>query len=403
MRYSGIEDLYLYGGEGGDGGGGIRLWNCWHCWVDHVEASYSGIPINIDSSFRAEVRDSYIHDSQGGLTTAAASYGISLSRYTSHSLLENNVVIHFNKVMVMRAAGGGNVVGYNYMDNGADRGGGWVENNLNSSHMTTPHYALFEGNESANFDQDDRWGNSAYITVFRNHLIGQLRDFPNSGPKRAAGVTQWHWWQSFVGNVLGNPTHPGITGYEGLGAGQRWGGQHVDDVLAERRHRARRRQVPRDAAARRQLRLRHRPGPLARHRRQRRGQRTDPASQLDAAGVDVPVVEARLLRLEPVALGGRVQRRQPTSGAAPRPRALRRWNPQCRSMNQRRPSRTRRTHHHDPTSTSDGRLGGAAPPAPAPDRLAMRPRPRADLPDREPLTLCMRLISAQCSTHVSPT
>jgi hypothetical protein len=50
--------------------------------------------------------------------------------------------------------------------------------------------------------------------VFRNDLTGQLRDYPNSGPQRAAGLTQWHWWQSFVGNVLGTPTHPGITGYE---------------------------------------------------------------------------------------------------------------------------------------------------------------------------------------------
>jgi hypothetical protein len=110
------------------------------------------------------------------------------------------------------------------MDDGADQGGKWFETNLNSSHMTTPHYELFEGNEAANFDQDDRWGNSVFITVFRNDLTGQLRDFPNAGPQRAAGLTEWHWWQSFVGNVLGTPTHPGITRYEGLGAGQAGGG-----------------------------------------------------------------------------------------------------------------------------------------------------------------------------------
>ncbi|MFL6117523.1 MAG: pectate lyase, partial [Catenulispora sp.] len=144
--------------------------------------------------------------------------------YTSQSLIENNIVIHYNKIDVMRSAGGGNVFGYNYADDGADSGGGWFETNLNSSHMTTPHYELFEGNEAANFDQDDRWGNSAYVTVFRNHLIGQLRDFPSSGPQRAAGLTQWHWWQSFVGNVLGNAAHPGLSGYEGLGSNQTWGG-----------------------------------------------------------------------------------------------------------------------------------------------------------------------------------
>jgi hypothetical protein len=50
-----------------------------------------------------------------------------------------------------------------------------------------------------------------------------LRDFPNSGPKRAAGVTQWHQWQSFVGNVLGNPSRTGISGYEAIDPSS-WGG-----------------------------------------------------------------------------------------------------------------------------------------------------------------------------------
>ena len=38
-----------------------------------------------------------------------------------------------------------------------------------------------------------------------------------------AGVTQWHWWQSFVGNVLGTATHPGINGYEAINPSN-WGG-----------------------------------------------------------------------------------------------------------------------------------------------------------------------------------
>ena len=109
--------------------------------------------------------------------------------------------------------------GYNYMDDGADQGGSWMEDGIGTSHMATPHHALIEGNQAFNFGQDDRWGNSAYITAFRNHLTGQLRSFPDTGVKRAVGVTQWHWWQSFVGNVLGTPTHPGIGGYESIGGG----------------------------------------------------------------------------------------------------------------------------------------------------------------------------------------
>jgi hypothetical protein len=225
VKYSGVEDVYMYGGEGGDGGGGIHLYNCAYCWVKHVEDTWTiGAAIHIETSFRVTVRDSYFHDSQQGLYSGGANYGIGLNWYTSNSLIENNIVIRFNKVDVMRSAGGGNVFGYNYLDDGADLGGQWEEDGLGSSHMTTPHYELFEGNEAFNFDQDDRWGNSVYITVFRNDLRGSNRDFPRYGPQRAAGLTQWHWYQSFVGNVLGSPTHPHITGYEAIGGGNGGGG-----------------------------------------------------------------------------------------------------------------------------------------------------------------------------------
>jgi hypothetical protein len=211
---SGVEDLYIYNGSGGDGGGGIHAWNCAHCWVKHIEASYNDEPMNFDQSFGMEVRDSYIHDAPGGLHNSSSSYALVLNWYTSASLFENNVVVNFDKVDVMRSAGGGNVVGYNYMDDGADLAGQFEETGVGTSHMTTPHTELIEGNQAFNTDQDDRWGNSVYITNFRNQFTGYNRDYSASGPYRAAGITQWHWWQSFVGNVLGVPGHPHLVGYE---------------------------------------------------------------------------------------------------------------------------------------------------------------------------------------------
>ena len=41
-----------------------------------------------------------------------------------------------------------------------------------ASHMTTPNHELFEGNESHKATSDTTWGNSLYITFFRNHLTG---------------------------------------------------------------------------------------------------------------------------------------------------------------------------------------------------------------------------------------
>jgi hypothetical protein len=218
-NYSGIEDLYLYGGEGGDGGGGVHMWNCAYCWIKHVEDTWSGgAAVHVDQSFGDELRDSYFHDSSAGYAVGGGSYGIGLNRYTSNTLIENNIIMRFDKVDVMRSAGGGNVFGYNYLDDGCD-GCRFLEDNLNSSHMTTPHYELFEGNQAPNFDQDDRWGNSDYITVFRNQFTGQLRDFLSVSPYRASAISQWHWNQSFVGNVLGTPSDRSLfnNGYESIG------------------------------------------------------------------------------------------------------------------------------------------------------------------------------------------
>jgi hypothetical protein len=188
-------------------------------------------------SFGTEIRDSYFHDSAAGLHAGGSSYGISLGWYASDSLVENNAIVKFNKVDVMRSAGGGNVFGYNYMDDGADLAGAWVEDELEGSHMTTPHYELFEGNQAANADSDDVWGNAVDITYFRNDLLGQLRDFPSSSPFRAAGLTQYSWWYSFVGNVLGTPADVGnfTAGYETINrtwANSAWTlcYQHVDST-----------------------------------------------------------------------------------------------------------------------------------------------------------------------------
>jgi hypothetical protein len=211
VKDSGVEDLYAYGG----GSNGMLMWDCAYCWVKHVEDTWdSGAAVEVGQCLGCVVRDSYFHDSQSGLHSGGSSYGIALDWYASDSLIENNIVIRFDKVDVMRSAGGGNVFGYNYMDDGQDLGGQWSEDELESSHMTTPHYALFEGNEAPNADTSDTWGNAVYMTYFRNDLTGENRDYPGVLPIRAAGLTQYDWWFSFVGNVLGTAGDHNMTRYE---------------------------------------------------------------------------------------------------------------------------------------------------------------------------------------------
>ena len=162
-------------------------------------------PLASTSSFRIEIRDSYIHDGvwpyPGG-----GGYGIGLAGAASEVLIENNIVNRMNKVMVAKSAGAGSVVGYNYMDNSfIENAQSWVEVGLNGSHMVGSHHILFEGNESFNYDSDNTHGNAIAMTIFRNHLVGQRSDFSDLQNARGAGLMIGSWWHSFIGNVLGEP------------------------------------------------------------------------------------------------------------------------------------------------------------------------------------------------------
>jgi hypothetical protein len=207
-KWTGVEDLYLQKGSAGN----VQLETCAYCWVRNVESCHTdGSSIDLTSCFRCEIRDSYVHTSDNP-NPGGGGYLLSLSRGSADNLVENCIFWNANKVMVMRSTGGGNVIGYNYFEDGwIEYQPSWVESGANASHMTTPHFELFEGNEAFNFDGESTWGNSIYITVFRNHLTGKRRSVPplqltDEGFPRAASLSHGHWWYTFEGNVLGTET-----------------------------------------------------------------------------------------------------------------------------------------------------------------------------------------------------
>jgi len=114
VREAGLEDLRVYGG----GNDNIVLALAAYSWVKNVESEQStGSSIGINSSYRSVVRDSYFHHSPV-LYPGGGAYGLSFAFASADNLVENNIFWQFNKVMVMRASGGGNVIGYNYFEDG---------------------------------------------------------------------------------------------------------------------------------------------------------------------------------------------------------------------------------------------------------------------------------------------
>ncbi len=221
IRNAGVEDLWLSGGVGGDTGANVAMAYCAYCWIRNIEADKSnGSSVAMTGTFRSVFRDSYIHETVDP-NPGGGGYGLSVNWHGADNLVENNIHWNFNKVMVMRASGGGNVIAYNYMDDGwIGYAPCFVETGLNASHSTTPMYELFEGNQSYNFDGDSTHGNSVYITVFRNHLTtlrraasplngysynagGQNLVYEDAQNRRAIGLMTSHRYYTFIGNVLG--------------------------------------------------------------------------------------------------------------------------------------------------------------------------------------------------------
>jgi hypothetical protein len=213
---AGIENLAVIGGDNGN----VRFQWCDACWAKSIDNTvWHDEAFAVDSSFRVEIRDSYVHDGAWA-QPGGGGYAISLSGGSSEALIENSIITRANKVMVARSSGAGSVFGYNYVDDGyINTNGHWIEIGLNASHMVGSHHVLFEGNYAFNFDSDKTHGNAIYHTIFRNYLVGRRAPFKNqlgqheliddtnagNGPIRAAGAAAYSYWHTFVGNVLGVP------------------------------------------------------------------------------------------------------------------------------------------------------------------------------------------------------
>jgi hypothetical protein len=216
VQNAGVENLAVSHGDDSN----IEIVYCAYCWVKSVENSvYINDGFRLIDAFRVQLEGVYVHHGAWPVS-GGAGYNISLAWGDSEILIENSISTDSNKVMVDRAAGAGSVIAYNYMDDGyTGNNDNWVEIGLNASHMAGSHHVLFEGNYGFNMDNDNTWGNSSYITYFRNYASGLRASFTAvdggtvndaagcCGPERAAGAHTWSYWFSFIGNVLGTSGH----------------------------------------------------------------------------------------------------------------------------------------------------------------------------------------------------
>lgn len=217
---AGVESLTLDGTNmpsgAADGTGPIMFNFAEESWTKNVEASQSLGGYHLFSSFRCEVRSVYSHDTRNP-TPGGEGYSFDISQASAENLLTDSISINFNKVLIMRGAGQGNVVSYNYFDHGyISYAPGWNETGINQGHMTTTAYTLFEGNYGFNCDAEIRWGNGIYGLFFRNHCSGVDKGV-NGGNAHAAKIDARNYFYTFAGNVLGTSGVSNNWTYEGNG------------------------------------------------------------------------------------------------------------------------------------------------------------------------------------------
>ena len=212
VRHAGLEDLRVTGGRNGM----ILMLNAAYSWIRNVESDGSlvtgrglvGHHVDLESCYRCVVRDSYVHDAND-ITQGGGAYGISIMSQSSECLVENNIVYNLNKPVVTQASGGGNVIAYNYVDDAWTGVAPWVqETTIDGGHGAFPHMELFEGNWAAHIGTDVVWGNSGWLTFFRNYASAEQRRTTRAGERwdvEAIGLEGRGVSLNVVGNVLGVP------------------------------------------------------------------------------------------------------------------------------------------------------------------------------------------------------
>jgi hypothetical protein len=213
-RWAGIERLRLEGGSNtgysGEMAGGIDITNAASCWVKDVQTdgTIGGVHISLSATFRCVVRDSHVHHS-ASYGYDRDCFGIVLRCGAADNLVENNIVRYMNKPILFTASGGGNVVGYNYVDNSWSEQPQWQELNIDCL-CAFPHMELVEGNLAPHLGASNDHGNAGYLTFYRNHASSQFvppavvgSTVPQTENVTAIQLQGGHLKMNVVGNVLG--------------------------------------------------------------------------------------------------------------------------------------------------------------------------------------------------------
>lgn len=164
IENTGLEYLHIYRVDTSDTHG-INVLGAYNSWIRGCEVNgVKKTSIQVNNSYRIEVRDNYIHDAtqfDGG----GHGYGLEFINRSSSCLAENNIFKNLRHAMLTQYGANGNVYAYNY----SRELGESILPDV-SLHGTWAHETLYESNVVERIGVGDWWGPTPYNTFLRNRV-----------------------------------------------------------------------------------------------------------------------------------------------------------------------------------------------------------------------------------------
>lgn len=210
ISWTGVEDLSM------DNSAvvtpGITFFNAFNGWVKGVrDIDSQRAHIHVESSAHISIVDSYFFLTQNSVSQ---SYGFECYGGSDH-LVENNIFQGVSGPFILNSACSGTVLDYNFDINNYYTGSSGYINAMSNLHAPT-NMILFEGNVGPQIYGDVFHGTSNFVTVFRNHLLGNQPACWLSGSTFSSAVfgacnndqtplqiLSFQRFHNIVGNVLG--------------------------------------------------------------------------------------------------------------------------------------------------------------------------------------------------------
>lgn len=174
------------------------------CWFKDVEVlGFDNAGITSYNSVQCQIQRCYFHDSEG--FPSSDGYFILLQYGNSSWRIEDNIAVRCTMMIFNSAAAC--FVGYNYSYDSRRSTLPLIQPSFCSNHGPHSIMNLWEGNVGQRFTNDGYHGSGSHDVLFRNHFHGTNTATGWTNERRLVDLVKGSYYESVVGNVLGDPSY----------------------------------------------------------------------------------------------------------------------------------------------------------------------------------------------------